>query len=172
MESREDIERRLADLEHEVQSLRASRRLRSIRKQASWELAGLPFYDIALGPDFAKGERRGHARGFIAIGDIATGIFALGGFARGLVAVGGAAIGVITLGGCSLGLGAAIGGLAIGGVAVGGAAIGGVAVGGGALGYYACGGGAAGAYVISAVRHDPEAVAFFRWLGQAILSRF
>jgi hypothetical protein len=135
---------------------------RAVRKRAGFELFGLPAYDIALGPDPEKGEVRGHARGFVAIGDMATGVFALGGLARGLVALGGVAIGGITFGGLSIGAVLAFGGLAIGSFALGGGAAGGVAVGGGAYGYYATGGGAAGKYVVSAERHDPEAEEFFR----------
>lgn len=101
---------------------------------------------IALGPDVARGEQRGHARAVIAVGDMATGIVALGGFARGVFAVGGLAV-------------------AIGSVAVGGGAIGGAAIGGGAAGYYACGGGAAGRYVVNATRRDPEALELFRRYG-------
>jgi hypothetical protein len=49
--------------------------MRGIRRRASWEIAGLPFYDIALGPDVERGEFRGHAMGFIAIGDMAAAFF-------------------------------------------------------------------------------------------------
>ena len=140
--------------------------VRGIRAR-SFQVAGLPFYDIALGPDLSKGEMRGHARGFIAIGDMATGVFALGGLARGVVACGGLALGLVTFGGMSIGILAAVGGLAIGGIAFGGGAIGGVALGGGAVGYYACGGGAAGAHVVDATHRDIEAVEFFREYGLA-----
>jgi len=159
----EPLERRVAELEQQVQALGGrALALRGIRKRASWGLGDIPFYDIALGPDLAHGEMRGHARGIIAIGDRATGIVAVGGLARGVFALGGLATGLVTFGGVSLGLLTAIGGLAIGSLALGGGAVGGVAVGGGALGYYACGGAAAGAYVMAANRQDPEAVAFFR----------
>jgi hypothetical protein len=56
----------------------------------------------------------------------------------------------------------AFGGLAVGSTAVGGAAVGRVAMGGAAVGEYACGGGALGTHVVSPVRRDPEALAFFR----------
>jgi hypothetical protein len=161
MNNPRDLEKRVEQLEAEVARLRAGR-YRSIRKRADFMIFGLPAYDIAMGPDFEKGELRGHAKGFIAIGDIATGVFALGGLARGVVALGGLAVGVISFGGGAIGLGLAIGGLAIGSLAMGGGALGGVAVGGGAVGYYAAGGGAAGQYVISADRRDPEAEEFFR----------
>lgn len=152
---------------------------RCVRKQSEWKLFGLPIYDIAIGPDPDKGEVRGHARGIIAIGDIATGGLAAGGFARGLVAVGGGSAGIIAIGGGAVGLAAigglavggfALGGLAIGGFAVGGAAIGGVAIGAAALGYYAAGTVALGRYTVSLLARSPEAVDFFRrwipWTGQ------
>ena len=104
----------------------------------------MPLYSIAMGPDPARGELRGHARGVIAIGDLATGVVALGGIARGLVA--------------------------IGGLALGGDALGWVAVGGGAVGVYAAGGGALGEHVMSATVRDPEAVRFFSELGLRFFS--
>lgn len=134
------------------------------RKRSGRMICGLPLYDIALGPDLEKGEARGHARGIIAIGDVATGWLALGGVARGIVAVGGAAWGFVSVGGMAVG-GLALGGAAAGGLAIGGGAIGIVAVGGGAIGYYAAGGGAWGKYIVSAAERSPEAVEFFnRWI--------
>ena len=170
MESREVLEKRVADLERQVTALRGGSRVFGVRKRASWGIGDLPFYDIAVGPDLERGEARGHARGVVAIGDVATGFLAVGGVARGVIALGGLALGLISVGGLSVGLLGAIGGLAIGGLAIGGAAAGGVAIGGGALGYYACGGGAAGAHVIDASRRDPEAERFFREHGLAALS--
>ncbi len=134
--------------------------LAGIRRKSDYEYLGLPLWSIALGPDVARGEMRGHARGVIAIGDIATGVLAIGGLARGFVAVGGFAVGIISFGGLALG-GFAFGGLAIGLIAVGGCALGGVAIGGGAAGYYAAGGAAWGTHVVSAMERSPEAVAFF-----------
>jgi hypothetical protein len=163
MQSREDLEKRVAALEQQLAAVKSGRFPgRGIRKRADWGLGDLPFYDVALGPDLERGELRGHAKGVVATGDIATGFVALGGLARGVFAFGGLAVGLFSLGGLSVGLLGAIGGLAIGGLALGGAAVGGVAVGGGAFGHYACGGGAAGSYVVSAGRRDPEAVQFFR----------
>jgi len=170
MESREELEKRVAELEKQVTALKGGgRSFRGIRKRASWGLGDIPFYDIAVGPDLERGELRGHAKGIIAIGDLATGFLALGGLARGVIAFGGLAAGLVSFGGLSIGLLSAVGGLAIGGLALGGAAVGGVAVGGGAAGYYACGGGAAGTHVVDAVRRDPEALAFFREHGLAQL---
>lgn len=161
MRTREELEQRVTQLERELAATRSVRGGRSVRARARWQLAGLPFYDIAFGPDPSRGEMRGHARGFIALGDIATGVIAAGGLARGLLAVGGCAVGLVTFGGLSVGALLATGGLAIGGVAFGGGAIGGVAIGGGAAGYYACGGGAVGQYVVAPYRQDPEAQRFF-----------
>lgn len=136
--------------------------LSGIRRQSSRQLFGLPLWAIALGPDWERGEIRGHARAIFALGDLATGWFACGGLARGVFAVGGLAVGLVALGGGAIGVLIAIGGGAVGGVALGGGAIGAVAIGGGACGYYAFGGGAVGAHTISAVHQDPEALNFLQ----------
>jgi hypothetical protein len=135
---------------------------RTIRRQSSQTVCGLPLWSIAIGPDFEKGEMRGHARGIFAFGDMATGWFACGGLARGFFAFGGLAIGLFAFGGCAIGFLVAIGGAAVGAIALGGGAIGLVAIGGGAFGYYACGGGAAGVHTVSALHRDPAAVEFFQ----------
>ncbi|MDZ7622785.1 MAG: hypothetical protein U5O69_10920 [Candidatus Competibacteraceae bacterium] len=152
----DQLKQRIAALEREVAALKSrGYTYRSIRKRSSRQVWGLPWYDIAMGPDPEKGELRGHARGIIAVGDIATGVLAVGGLARGIVAVGGLALGALV----------GVGGLAVGGIAVGGAAVGFVAIGGGAAGYYALGGSAFGGHVIDGMRQNPEAVRFFReWL--------
>lgn len=140
-------------------------RFRGVRRQSDYVFLGLPLYSIALGPDPEKGELRGHARGVVAIGDIASGIVALGGLAFGFIAVGGVAFGLLAFGGGAVGLLLAIGGAAIGCVAAGGAALGLVAVGGAAAGYYAAGGAAFGKYVVDAVHRSPEALEFFAQWG-------
>jgi hypothetical protein len=160
MQSREELEQRVEQLEQQVANLRSGRR--GVRIQSGFSFAGLPLYAVATGPDPERGEIRGHAKGVIALGDMATGILAVGGLARGVFAFGGLALGFVTFGGVSLAVLLAIGGAAIGGVALGGASAGGVAIGGGAVGYYACGGAAIGHAVITPRRQDPEAVAFFR----------
>ena len=164
------LEKRIAELEREVSALRG-RRVAGIRHRSAAAIGDLPLLSIAIGPDLAEGEIRGHARGVIAIGDFATGVIAVGGLARGAVAVGGLAAGLFSLGGVSVGLLVALGGLAFGSAAVGGLAVGGAAVGGGAVGYYACGGGAAGVHVIGPMRRDPEAEAFFRRTGLSAVCR-
>lgn len=164
MQSRQDLERRVRELEGKLANLQATAH-RGVRYRSPFTVGGIPFLAVASGPDPDKGEARGHARGFIAVGDIATGVFAVGGLARGIVALGGLAIGVITLGGASIGALAAVGGLAIGTFALGGGALGWTAVGGGTVGAYACGGGAIGEHVVSATRRDPEALAHFERLG-------
>jgi hypothetical protein len=156
----QDLERRVRELEGEVQRLRGLRP-RSIRYRSTASLGGIPLLSVALGPDLEKGEWRGHARGVIAIGDIASGGIAIGGLAIGGISLGGVSIGLASLGGLALGVLLAAGGGAVGGVALGGAAVGGIALGGGAAGEYACGGGAYGTHVVDARRRDPEAVRFF-----------
>ncbi len=165
MLSHEEFERAKAGLLASPAWAGASRGVfafQGIRRRSEVELFGLPLWSVALGPDWQRGERRGHARGFFAVGDLATGVFALGGMARGVVALGGLSLGLLTVGGGSFGLLFAFGGFALGGIAVGGLAVGAVAVGGLAVGYYAAGGGAVGAHTLSAVTRDPEAVEFFR----------
>ncbi len=164
MGDQRDLERRVAELEKQVAAVKQAHP-RGIRYRSSLSFADIPLVAIAAGPDPERGEVRGHAKGIIALGDIATGVIALGGLARGLVAVGGLAVGGLTFGGLSLGALLAVGGLAIGSLALGGAAIGGVAVGGGAAGYYACGGGALGKHVAGPMSRDPEAQEFFRRYG-------
>jgi hypothetical protein len=141
-----------------------------IRYQSEATFLEMPVISIAAGPDPANHEVRGHARGVIAIGDIATGVFALGGVARGVVALGGVAIGGIALGGLGLGL-LSFGGLALGYFAAGGAAIGYAAAGGLAIGYYATGGAAIGKFIIGPLHRDPEAVEFFSRLLHSILGK-
>jgi hypothetical protein len=58
---------------------------------------------IALGPDSERRQVRSHARGVIAIGDIATGVVAIGGLAAGGLAVGGVAVGGLAAGYYALG---------------------------------------------------------------------
>lgn len=173
MKSRDELVKRVADLERQIATLKGLGGVpfRGIRKRASWGIGDLPFYDIAVGPDLARGEVRGHAKGVVAVGDIATGVLAIGGLSRGVVALGGLAAGFFSFGGLSIGLLVAMGGLAVGSLAVGGGAVGGVAVGGGAAGYYACGGGAAGHFAIDARRQDVEADEFFRQVGLSWLCR-
>ncbi len=166
MKTREELERRVRELEAELAALRPGAvRARAVRYRSPAEFGGLPLVSVATGPDPARGQVRGHAVGIVAIGDVATGVLALGGLARGVFAFGGVAVGVVSFGGLSLGALAAVGGLAIGTVAVGGGAVGWTAMGGGAVGTYACGGGAFGENVVDARRRDPAAVEHFERYG-------
>lgn len=126
---------------------------RTVRYVSQATLFGLPLLAIAQGAEHSRNEERGHARGIIAIGDVATGVIAIGGIARGLIAVGGVGFGLFTVAGVG------IGALVIAGVAVAQTALGGVAV-----GQYAKGGVAVGVRVISSKRVDQEAVDWFRRL--------
>ena len=121
-------------------------------------LFGLPLVHIHLGWGFC------HAKGILAIGNVATGLFAFGGVALGLFALGGVSLGLLALGGLALGLLAAVGGLAIGAIAVGGLAVGLLALGGLAVGVYAMGG-AAIASQIAAGDYAQAAVA----IGNSVL---
>jgi hypothetical protein len=161
VQTRRELEARIRELESELAKARAAAGIRGVRYRSRFEFAGLPLLAVATGPDPSRGDRRGHARGIVAIGDVATGVLAIGGVAQGLLAFGGAALGLVSFGGLSVGALAAAGGLAIGTVAVGGGAVGWTAIGGGAVGTYACGGGAFGEHVVDAMRQDAEAVAHF-----------
>jgi hypothetical protein len=163
------LEQRVAELEREVRALRGRRG--GVRYRSAAAIGDIPLLAVAMGPDLSRGEIHGHARGIVAIGDFATGLIALGGVVRGVVAVGGLALGAISVGGFSLGLLFAAGGVTLGSVAVGGMAVGGAAIGGGAAGYYACGAAARGTYVVSPMRRDPEAIAFFQARGLGPLCR-
>jgi hypothetical protein len=121
-------------------------------------LLGLPLVQIHTGEIVDGRPRRGLARAWIAIGDVACGVlFAAGGIAIGGVSLGGLALGVLP-----------IGGLALGGLAVGGAAAGVWAVGGAAFGLHAALGGlavagtwAAGGAAVAAHANDVAARAWF-----------
>jgi len=132
----------------------------SVRWRSAATILEYPLVSIALGPDPANNESRGHARGIIAIGDIATGLIALGGVARGGIVLGGLALGGIAFGGCGIGI-LSFAGLALGYFAIGGLAIGNAAIGGLAVGYYAMGGAAIGKFIISPLHHDAQALEFF-----------
>lgn len=134
--------------------------LMRVRWKSAATFLEYPLVSIALGPDPENNESRGHARGIIAIGDIATGVIALGGISVGAVALGGLAIGGLVLGGGAVGL-LAFAGLAVGYFAVGGLAIGYAAIGGVAIGYYALGGVAVGKFIVGPLHRDPQAVEFF-----------
>ena len=90
---------------------------------------GLPLLHVANGVDPQTGEAR-HARGIVAIGNVATGWFAFGarayggiafgGIAVGGLAMGGIAAGVVAFGGLTAALLMAVGGLALAPIAVDG----------------------------------------------------
>ena len=126
--------------------------------RSGFELLGLPFVHVAVGSMENGQWKRGIARGWIAIGDVAFGVlFSVGGVAFGGVAIGGLALGGITLGGLALG-GYSIGGLALGYLAIGGLAVGFQgAVGGAAIAReFAIGG-----LAIAEHANDPAAERFF-----------
>ena len=45
----------------------------SVRIESPASFCGKPVFQVAIGSDEARGETRGHARGIIAVGDVATG---------------------------------------------------------------------------------------------------
>jgi hypothetical protein len=87
-------------------------------------LLGLPLIHVATAQVVDGRYRRGIAKGWIAVGDVAFGVLlSVGGVAIGGVALGGIGIALISLSGLAVGLLLAMGGLGIGYLAVGGAAI-------------------------------------------------
>jgi hypothetical protein len=139
--------------------------------RSSVTFLGLPLVDVATGTTVGGKYRRGIARGWIAVGDVAFGA---------LLSLGGVAFGLISLGGVSVGL-LAIGGLAIGGCALGGGAVGGWAIGGGAYALHAAVGGQAIAITYAKggqaiARHTTDLAAqnffsqsFFFRVGEAVM---
>ena len=59
----EQLQRKVEALEREVAALKHGARRRGVRKRSQRYVFGLPYYDIALGPDPNANEVRGHARG-------------------------------------------------------------------------------------------------------------
>ena len=108
---------------------------KTIRYFSTRKLWGCPLLVVARGPDSKRGEKRGVARGIVAIGDIAIGVIAIGGLSAGVISIGGLACGLVSIGGVAVG-GLVLGGVAVGGVAFGGVAVGLAAVGGVAVGNY------------------------------------
>jgi hypothetical protein len=117
-----------------------------VRKRSKREFFGFPLWEVARGPDPERGERVGHARGIIAIGDVADGVIAIGGISRGVISIGGISFGICSLGGVSVGLAAALGGVAIAPLALGGIAVGVLALGG------------AGFDIHGRLHHQPQSV--------------
>lgn len=126
----------------------------STRYTSKLHLFGWPLLAVSQGADASRNESQGHARGVIALGDVATGVIAIGGLARGVIAIGGIAFGLVTIAGVGFG------GLVIAGVALGQTAYGGVGI-----GQYAKGGAAVGAHVVSSERVDDSAAEWFSRLG-------
>ena len=106
----EEMARALLTLQQGMGGMRMRFGRPGVRYRSSATFLGIPMLAIAKGPDLEKGEMYGHARGIIAIGDVATGVFAIGGLSRGIFALGGMALGCVTLGGCSIGLLLSVGG--------------------------------------------------------------
>lgn len=112
----------MAEQSRHRKKLRHGRRM--VRYQTKATVMGFPLVSIASGPNPDHDERAGHAKGILAIGDIATGVIAIGGIARGLLAIGGLAFGGVAVGGVALSVVAAVGGISAGCYAIGGVAIG------------------------------------------------
>lgn len=117
-----------------------------MRYTSSVQFLGLPLVEVAVADVGPSPHRKGPARAWIALGDIAISPFlAIGGVAFGSIAFGGLALGGLTLGGAAIGV-LSLGGFAAGGWALGGLALGLVAAKGGLAASfgYALGGAAFG----------------------------
>lgn len=79
-------------LREELNHAKRRRVQRTVRYQSTTSVLGMPLISVALGPDEQSGAARGHAKGIIAVGDIASGVLALGGISSGVIAIGGARI--------------------------------------------------------------------------------
>lgn len=101
----------------------ASQPNQSKRYRSRLSFAGLPLLSIAYGPDHSNQQKRGRARGWIAIGDIAIGGIAIGNVSIGPIAIGTLSIGILSIGGTAIGL-ASLGAIAAGMLALGGLALG------------------------------------------------
>jgi hypothetical protein len=120
------------------------------------KLLGFPLVDIQISDpprmdvthNKSQKSKACSAKGWIAIGDVATGFVAIGGRTLGVLSLGGMSVGVFAIGGLSIGL-CSIGGLALGWLALGGGAIGYDAVGGGAIGWHSAVGGGAIAWHVA-----------------------
>ncbi len=126
---------------------------------------GIPLIHVMTGSLEAGQYRRGVAKGWIAVGDMAFGIlFAAGGVASGALAFGGLPLGLLAVGGFAIGA-LVVGGGSLGIVAIGGLAMAAyMAAGGLAIGWYAAFGGLAIAREVAAggaavARHANDAVA-------------
>jgi hypothetical protein len=111
----------------------------AVRVVSKTRILGVPLFAVAYGVDPASGQKRGVAKGLVAVGNVAVGIVAVGDMAVGVVPVGAVAVGVLPVGAVSVGM-FAVGGLAFGLAALGGVAVGGVAIGGLAFGIRVLGG--------------------------------
>jgi len=98
------------ELKTEIEFIsKAPIRRSGFRSESSIKVMGLPLWAIAFGADLEAGEVRGHAKGIIAIGELATGIIAIGRIAVGLIPLGIISIGifpagVIAVGGITIGV--------------------------------------------------------------------
>jgi len=114
--------------------------------RSKWEFLGMPLVHINTGHRM-PGQPVRRARGWLAIGDVASGFLAFGGAAYGVIACGGFSVGLFSVGGMALGL-VTFGGLSAGAL---------LGVGGMAMGYGALGGMAYGQYSIGGWTFGPNA---------------
>ena len=143
MESREQLEKRVAELEKQVAALKGGglgSHARDPQARCRGDSETSPSTTSRWGPISSAASCGATRRASSRSGTSRRASWPSAGWRGASIALGGLAAGLVSFGGLSIGLLSAFGGLAIGGLALGGAAVGGVAVGGGAAGYYACGG--------------------------------
>jgi hypothetical protein len=156
-------------LRRALSQLRLVLRGETVEYRSMRELLGLPLVHIVAGRR-PPGTPRRHAKGWLAVGDVATGVLAFGSRAYGGVAFGGIAFGAFSWGGIGAGIVTwsgiaggviALGGLSLGWLSVGGLAVGHTAIGGIAYGQFAVGGLPYGTHVLANGIADPAAKEHF-----------
>jgi hypothetical protein len=133
-------------------------------------LLGLPLIHVAIGPSEGRRSKRGLARGWLAVGDIAFGVIgAAGGAAFGGIALGGIGVGLISLSGLAVAL-YALGGFSLGIFSIGGLAVGWqAAMGGGAIAFeYAVGGYASAEHANDTAAREYMTTSIMRYSGYVV----
>ena len=155
---------------------------RCVRWESQLKIKNIPLIAIAWGQDTNGSGNLAHAKGIIAIGQVASGVIAIGLISYGYISIGLVSFGLvsfswlvgfglISFSGLAFGI-IAFGGAAIGVIAFGGMAIGYIAIGGFSVGIYSVGGFAIGQYIISEAGTDTAAVEFFSQYTPWLLKSF
>ena len=126
------------------------------RRTSERVIWGLPLYDIVIQSGSTPESR--HARGWIAVGPMATGVIAMGAIAKGGISIGAISFGGLSLGATSIGF-LSLGPLAIGAITTGGLALGAFAQGPVTIGFAAQGNVAIGLLTRARIAISPPEIA-------------